>query len=318
MKSLRSSKGFGHRCAVLAILTAALLVAACEKFPPASELGDDHQVLVIRATPPELAPGDTVLLDALVHWPGGQPTLFWLVCVPDVSDNIMSCLSAHLPPGSAPPLCADDPAARACIAGVGDTAVYTVPADAFPDDGEQRTFFVYMLAAGGPDGMVQCQDTLAGGAPTFDCLLSLKRVVVSTRDPANVNPVVTGLIVADETADPSAVVEVDAGDADLEKYKVSLGVTLDATSVDELVGSPGAEDEPARLTVQWFTTCGGVDDPIAYLEVTADGSGGLTYDTVLTQWKPKQTGDCVVHAVVRDDLGGAGFLTQQLSVVTTP
>jgi hypothetical protein len=303
-------------CTVLVLLAAAL-APACDTFPPASELGDEPQVLALRATPPELPPGATVTLDALVHWPGGAPTLSWLVCLPDVADNVLSCLPSHLPAGAPPPACADDPAARVCVAGIGDVVAYTVPADAFPDDGAPHTIFVYLLASAAPAGFLQCADTLAGGPPTLDCLLSIKRVVISTRDPANRNPVVTALVIDGVTVDPSAIAEVDVATTDLENLALTLGVTLDATSVDELV-APSAPAAPAdaatRLTVQWFTTCGSVADPIVYLDITVDDAGGLGYDTALTKWKPGQAGACTVHAVVRDAAGGAGYISQQVSI----
>lgn len=289
-------------------------LAACETFPPASELSHENQVLALRATPPEVHPGSRVNLDALVHWPAGAPTLSWLVCLPDVTDDLVTCLPNHLPESSLPPLCADAPAARACVAGVGDAVGYTVPADAFPDDGVQHTIFVYMLASAGANGFGECVDTLAGGPPTFQCLLSIKRVVVSHREPANRNPVPTALVVDGVSLDASALAELDLGGADLETHTLSLGITLDATSIDEVDQTAPSEDEPARLTVQWFSTCGELADPIVNLEVAADGGGGIVHDAELTRWKPKQTGACLVHAVVRDENGGAGFFTQRIRI----
>ncbi len=60
------------RVLIVALAMALVLTAAScvPDFGPASQLNETVQVLAVRAHPPEVAPGESVRLDALMHWPG--------------------------------------------------------------------------------------------------------------------------------------------------------------------------------------------------------------------------------------------------------
>ena len=66
-----------RHCLVLAIVGPALV--ACSDGPNADTLVDDLRVLAIQATPPEVAPGDSVRFDLVVADPldRGAEVLFW-------------------------------------------------------------------------------------------------------------------------------------------------------------------------------------------------------------------------------------------------
>lgn len=305
-----------RRAAALAALSGVVMgLAACsDPFRSVAELDETPQVLGVRAEPPDLPPGQDVTLDALVHWPGVVPTLVWLVCIPEIGQDFTTCLSDQFGAAAEPPLCASDPAARFCIAGVGSSVSYRVPEGVFPDDGERHTFFVNMLATRSFDGIAACGEVLAGGSPTEDCLLSLKRVVVTQGDVQNRNPEVSHFTRDGVVLGRLGPVVVDSAGADLEKLSVKIGVALEVASVDELVG-PDGEPTDTTLVVSWFTDCGSLDKTASFLDCQAQGEGGgPSCQVPEVGWKPKASGSCRVHAVVRDGQGGIGWATQELEV----
>jgi hypothetical protein len=283
-------------------------------FRGASQLDETNQVLAVRATPPMVNPGATVTLDALVHWPAGTPTLFWLVCIPNVGDTFLSCLSNQGEDASDPPFCAADPTARLCLAGLGESVEYAVPESIFPDDGEDHTFFVNMIASGG--GFDTCAEVMMGGSPTPDCLLSLKRVVVSYREPAelNVNPELSHFVVDGGELDPSTVATLDANEVDVEDIRLEVSVTAEATSINELY-PPGADPIPFDLVASFFTTCGKLSLEKVYLSCAPDEVTAAPHcEPASVFWRPETTGPCTFHAVLRDGNGGLGWLTQQFEI----
>ncbi len=283
-------------------------------FRGASELDETNQVLAVRAFPPEINPGGTVTLDALVHWPGGAPTLFWLVCIPDVGDTFMSCLTSRVGGGMELPFCGVDPADRLCLAGVGSSVDYTLPTGLFPDDGKDHTFFVNMVASGGD--IETCTDVLMGGSPTADCLLSLKRVKVSHNAPTtlNVNPELAGFVFDGEVLDATGVTTIDATEPEDMDIRFEIAVTAEATSVDELY-PPDGDPSPFDLVVSWFSTCGRFSAEKVFLSCAPDGPANEPRCSPASVfWRPEGRGDCTVHAVVRDYSGGVSWFTQQLEV----
>lgn len=104
----------------------ALLGTGCENpadaFTPASFI-EKLRVLAVRATPPELAPGETTHLDALVADPLPTPrpvSYLWIVCLPDPTTD------ATLP-------CQTEAAARDPGALLDDPRVQVIPFVAAPD-----------------------------------------------------------------------------------------------------------------------------------------------------------------------------------------
>jgi hypothetical protein len=289
-----------------------LTVACAPEFDRASILGDELQVIAIRSTPPEVRPGETVQLDALIHLPASDPdpNVLWFVCVPEVGDTLTSCVANNLMVNPMPGFCAADPAARLCIASTDATAMYTVPVDAFPDDGEEHTIFVTMMAMTGAEYAAECQEALLNGAPTEHCHIALKRIVVSEGDGLNVNPVLSRIYMNGQPADPTQPFTVPIAGADPGDVRLDLVASADATSIDEMTPidePPG----PAQLWLTWYADCGELETDSVWLEcepATSTEDATCFHDEVV--WQPQVTGLCTVHAVVRDLAGGIGFISQ--------
>lgn len=292
--------------------TLGLMVACAPEFDRASILGDELQVIAVRSTPPEVRPGETVQLDALIHIPDSDPDplMLWFVCVPEVGDSLTSCVANNLMVNPMPGLCAADPAARLCIASTDATAMYTVPGDAFPDDGEEHTVFVTLMAMTGAEHTAECQEALVRGAPTEHCHLTLKRIVVFAGDGLNVNPVLARIYLNGQPADPTQPLTVSIGGADPGEVEFNVQASADATSIDEMTPidePPG----PARLWLTWYADCGEFETDSVWLDcepATSTEDATCFHEEVV--WKPEITGPCTVHAVVRDLAGGTGFISQ--------
>ena len=132
-----------------AVVLSLALPGCAEEFTPASTV-DKLRVLGIRSEPAELRPGETSTLSALVldpSRPGKRNTLVWFSCDPDplnlgrsaCSDLGELSDSASLVSTSSNGALELPPGMR--LAGFGDTAVYTAPADLFaqlPAEDERR------------------------------------------------------------------------------------------------------------------------------------------------------------------------------------
>lgn len=302
--------GRPRRCLVCLALLAGLGGAACvPDFPPASELGDEPQVLAVRATPPEAAPGEAIRLDALIHWPESTPGLAWLVCIPGPLDDLDTCVSSRFTTLDAVARCEDEPEAALCLAGRDATALYRVPDRLLPADQEELTLYVELVATSLPAGPAACDEAVRDIYPTTDCALSLKRLAVSERPEPNRNPVLLPLLVNGESLDATAPHVLDLGGVDPGDFKVDLGVSVEPESVDELgMGDPPPDE--ARLPVLWYTTCGSLGDDAGSVRCARDGEC-VAHET---GWSPKTSGDCTVHVVVRDGRGGVDWLTREFVI----
>jgi len=172
----------------LAIL---MLLAGCSgNLPPASFV-DKLRVLAVKAEPPEVAPGETSSLSALVVEPpvtqldgGSSPVSYlWTACkIPAGAAALTPCglgtdaLSAGLPPS-----CATAPNADLCVIGVDPTASYT-PTAAVGADGTGQ-WLISLTVADTPSGAVGClMDAFANQGQVLNpdhCILALKRLAIS-------------------------------------------------------------------------------------------------------------------------------------------
>ncbi|MFH2005418.1 MAG: hypothetical protein ABI333_02415 [bacterium] len=307
------------RCLLLLCAGAVLSVGCLPDFVPASELGEEPQVIVVRASAPEAAPGETVTFDALVHWPAGTVSLTWLVCTPDPEDEADTCVANRLEDPAAVPRCEDEPLAQLCVASRDATASYRIPSLTLPDD-EPRTLFVELVVGGGGggggDSLDACAEAVRTVAPTESCLLAVKGLEVSLSGAPNRNPGLTTLEVDGEPVDATIVV-IESGGVGLEELQVTLSVSASPASVDELDVGEGEEPvEWVRLPVAWYTTCGSYDDDAGGVRCDPPGPGEAepTCQAVEARWSPITSGDCEVHVVLRDGRGGAAYTTQRFEV----
>lgn len=302
-------------------------VSCGDSLRSAGELDESPQILAIRAEPPDVAAGEPVALDALMHWPGSEPTLVWLVCVPAVGDSLTTCLqNAFSASGGPPPLCEAAPAGtRLCLGGLGPRVAYTVPLGVFPDDGQTHTIFVNLLASAEPDGLEACAGTLAGGANTSDCLLAIKRIAVSPGPAWNQNPRIAGVALGGALLGPSDPLVISTEGRDLDTFTLRVGVQVDATSVDEMFPADG-DPLPVNLVASWFADCGAPSQDRSFVSCDPGAPAdppdvpAVPASCALSEvdWSPGQSGTCHLHVVVRDGRGGTDFVTRIFQVGGAP
>lgn len=155
---------------LLVIATLGLSHAACLESLPSPSRVDDLRVLAIRAEPPEVPPGASVALDALVVDPQARPLRYaWYACVvPEQGRGFFGGgTETSTSGGNGTPL-SDDPYGGSCQRrfeaaapfamklGEGPTATLPVPADLFDTDDALR------LAYSLPDNVEITDDVKAG------------------------------------------------------------------------------------------------------------------------------------------------------------
>jgi hypothetical protein len=255
-------------------LALALLCACEDDFKPESEVAG-LRVLGLRATPADLAPGQTAALSALVvdpTRPGQRNTLLWLGCEPDplnlgrtvCSDtDVLSDPRKVLPspqsgePPSLPP--------GLSVIGFNEQAAYSVRADLFselaPEDARRRTgtvgqvLLVAIAAEVDPLAPPEELEALLERVRNREVasVVSLFRLRVSESPELNTNPEPGELLAAGEPLAPGATLrlsgkeptalELSAPDASFEPYTAVLPD-----------GSQEARTE--QLVSAWYATSG--------------------------------------------------------------
>lgn len=194
--------------ALLAVAAALSLATsgACSSDLPAASFIDKLRVLAVRAEPPEVTPAQpTTMLDYLAVEPplpqldgGVAPSplsAVWLACaLPEGTLTVAPCgVGGGLSASTMPPLCKDEPSAPLCIIGTDAMVSYT------PDAGvlggaDSAEVLLTVAIADTPDGAIGCLLDIAnnGGLPTNPdhCVVSLKRLTVSTSSTPNANPTI--------------------------------------------------------------------------------------------------------------------------------
>lgn len=307
----------------LGVAVAVTGVSCVPDFTPASRLDESPQVLAVRADPPEAAPGESVRLDALLHWPGGSPEYLWLVCLPTAADTIDTCVSNRLGAGGVLlPLCASvtPGGAPLCYASRDATALYTVPGDIGLGEDGTRTIFLELVVGDDVDGE-DCVRAYRDLDPSGRCLVALKRLAVSavsavSVEAPNINPALRPLAleVDGQPVDATDLVPIDPMGELGDELAVSLTVAVKPQSVDELGGD--APPDEVRLPVAWYATCGRFDEDTADLvcEPPLTGQTDPRCDSAEVEWKPEASGECTVHVIVRDGRGGVAWITQRFVV----
>lgn len=303
------------RCGALAaaVVVVVTAVACVPDFTPASQLDESPQVLAVRAEPPEAAPGDSVRLDALLHWPGDAPEYLWLVCIPSATDTLDTCVTNRLGAGGVLlPLCANVPGAPLCYASRDATAMYTVPGDIWLDDDGGATIFFELVVGDDVDGE-DCVRAYRDLYPSARCLVALKRLVVSVEAP-NTSPALRPLEVDGLPVDATDLVVLDPTGGLGEDLTVALALAVAPQTVDELSGDDPPDD--VRLPVAWYATCGTFDEDTDSLvcQPPLAGQTEPRCEPSEVEWKPEASGECTVHVTVRDGRGGVAWITQRFVV----
>lgn len=272
-------------------------VAGCNSDLPSASMIEKLRVLAVQAEPPEVAPGQTTTLSALVVEPprvqldGGfvpsPPSYLWLACtVPANTAEQAPCgLSASQPlPGAGasqaalPPFCQDQPGASLCIVSMNETGTFTPDASLLAG-ARTRQLLVSVTVADTPEGAFGCLVAAANNQdmPTTPdhCVLALKRLTLT--DPTrplsdgslpvlNHNPSLTDvryvIPMGDETSllDGSAqfIPPPVANDGTVELHALRADDASELVPAFDSAGKVTGSQYEA-LTVAWFATGGKID-----------------------------------------------------------
>lgn len=302
------------RLALLAIVVA----TACGEEPPPATYVDKLRILSVTATPPDLAPGDTAVLKALVvdpSRPGKKNTLVWLACDPDPQDLTRSSCSdvstlsdpaaftgGELPPG-----------VRAI--GFGDFAAYKAPPETFAalDASDTRRIqgavaqvLLIAIAAEVPPNPTQEElDGLFAKVKSKEIasLIAIFRIRVTEDPERNSNPTVSELKVNGQTLPEGATLRLFPDrDTSLE----FIAPNGDFEEYDQLTPE-GTETRVEKLIAAFYSTTGrfeqerlelGSGTPQAFQAPTNKPSNRFPEDRRGTMW-----------VVLRDTRGGQSFRT---------
>ncbi len=293
-----------------------LLLAACDFGFKPETLVDDLRVLSISPEPPELHPGDTANLSALVLDPKFDPaTTLWLACAPDpFNQNRSPCASQAILEDPSQLGSADMLPPGLSFIGVGNQAQYATDPHLFDpvplDAGVRETGTVGSMILISVADTVPLPPSQEDLKRLFDevsnqkvaSLITLFRVRISENPQLNHNPVLGRLMVAEELVPKgahfqvvphfSAHVDLTSQDSDYETYTE--------------VTPTGTQQKTEGLVVAWYSTSGRFDTDRVALRTdvksvfTAPGSGDK-HDPLPDH--PEQT----LWAVVRDTRGGQVF-----------
>lgn len=287
----------------------AMAAACAEEFDPAGKLNaTEAQMLGIRAEPPEVGGGDTLTLDALLHFPQGEPHYLWLICIPTKLEELSACVSSQIG-ADLPPPCDSGVPATLCTASVDSSFSYVVPPIPLPPDVPEILFFVQLVVSPEPDVWGQCAQNIRDNRPTADCMIGLKNVIYSSRDVKNANPRISHFVVGNQPIEPGTAYDAAAGE------KAEFNVALDLSSLDEL-RDESEDTNFIFMDMAYYTTCGTLErwEDRWHCVMALDGSKEITCDPIdPNPVKPRRDlhGSCVIHAVVRDNLGGIDWFTQE-------
>lgn len=309
-------------------------VVACDDKLPVQSFIEKLRVLGVRAEPPELAPGETTQLDALVVQP---PTAratapkdisyLWVSCsVPSGVTQLTPCGVSDLT--TAPPSCAADPSASICLLGTDPTARYTASAATLGADGTGQRL-ITMVASETANGALGCLlDTAANnGIPTDPdhCVITLKRLVVSNAMTKNHNPSLQTLTLAlqldgDQLGEARSLLDGSARYTlapTKKKPTWQLGADR-ASDASELK----ADSRYEELSVAWYISAGKLAGARAVFEDTSCQGDECNKtpppSSVDAEWTAPTASEAETSvpadgltefwAIIRDDRGGIGWL----------
>ena len=319
----------------LLALAAALSAAGCTDPWRTAPFVDGLRVLAIRAEPPDLAPGQATVLDAVVvdpRDPSRLNTLVWLVCDPDPSsldqpacaqtdtlqaiegggDGESALDPSNLPPGLRPLGMTAPPGV------VPLPIVYTAPADVFaqvaPSDPRRIRgvlAVVLLLAVAEPpsSSWPPTQADLTSllervRSKQVDSVLSIKRLRISENPTPNHNPTLAAVKIAGESWGPGP-----------QLAKVLPGTWTNLAALPEgaaetyqdLDADGNLVTKQEILSVSWFTTVG----ELGFARTLAgelDHPEQLYTPFVMQKVPDDRRG--VLYAVLRDGRGGASSLAR--------
>jgi len=299
---------------VRAAFTSLVFLCACGAQLKPETLVDKLRVLSIVADPPEVKPGQSTQLSALLLDPSGaRTTVIWVGCEPDpfgLGRSACNDTSALLQPTSFTTF-----PEGVKILGIGNRASYaSAPTlfDPIPVDDSNRfngvVGPVLAVVIGEEIDPTSTNEELRDlfrriETQTVKSVFALSRITVSERDPANENPRLEGVDVDGVALPKNATLQVHAG------QQVALHVRAGVGETYTLQLPEGRQERTEQLVAAWYSTGG------RFSQERLDVASGP--DTIfLAPGAPDLPEDPVpqrrfgtVWAVLRDGRGGQSFST---------
>jgi hypothetical protein len=264
--------------APLILLLCVGLVACEEEFKPETVV-EGLRVLGLRATPAELAPGQSASLSALVvdpSRPGRGNTLLWLGCEPDplnLGRSLCSDTRALEDPGRFLPSQPGDGSPPelpegVSVIGFNDTASYPVRADLFrelaPEDPRRRTGTigqVLLLAIAAEVNPLAPREELEAlfervRNREIPSLLTLFRLRVSEDTQVNANPVLERLVAGGEPLSTGATLRLHG------REPTPLDVAVPDSALEtytQRLADGQQEQRTEQFIAAWYATAGRFD-----------------------------------------------------------
>jgi hypothetical protein len=290
-------------------------------------------IMGVRVDPPVAKGGEQLSFEAVAHWPEGTPNYLWILCLPEfdsgVFDDALTCVSNHLEVGDdLLPCVFDDNFKNPCSLGMGETTELLFPSNLLPPDSEYFAF-IHLVVSSSPDVFAHCGDGLATGRPPVDCMGAVKymQIVSDEQEVTNVNPVFMELSIDDVIIDASQVPTLQISTESLHRI---VKITLDGSSIDEIVRTTETGDIYMNLDLKIYTDCG---ELLYYSEDTDkeediwrdfgdyrsevrctdfnDGMGTVCEESQV-EWIVKEPGECKIIYVIRDNFGGLDWREQHV------
>lgn len=260
-----------------------LSFAGCQSFsdPPVSFVAG-LRVLGIQAEPPQIAPGASTTVAALVvDTAGGTPTAAW-----------SQCLLPPLPGEAVNTACVEG-SAGAALAPIGEglTIPFVMPQ-------------VTAASLGAPDATGGVYLPLVAAVESSpQTLIAVYRLRLGDDAPANINPTIADVFSVDPSGamsalDASAPTPVQAGDA------LSLTATFAPDSAQTYTAADGTVTTET-LTTSWFCTAGA----LSFEKTSATQPVTVLH---LDQRLPSSGAQIDLYAVAHDERGGADFAHRTL------
>ncbi|MBI5547627.1 MAG: hypothetical protein HY901_27405 [Deltaproteobacteria bacterium] len=310
--------------------TLLLLGAGCTDPWPLVTNVDGLRLLAIRAEPPDLAPGQSTQLDALVvdpREPGRTNTVLWFACDPDPSqlDQTPCADYTTLQDTSGGEIGADPQTLPEGVRFLGATSpaaaapvTYLSRADLFaqltPDDprrarGVLAVVLALAIAAPPPTSLTELGALLEKvKTKEVESLLGIKRIRISETTTPNHNPRLQGVKVGERLWSPG-----------LRPAKVHPGVSVPLVGVaqpgtvetfEELDADGHLVEKQEKLFVSWFSTVGELRFPRNLEGEDGDQRQELSTPFVL-QHVPEDR-RATLWAVLRDGRGGVETMVRGL------
>jgi len=317
--------------AAVALLLLAAAAGCSEGFDPLEQTNAELRVIAFAPDKPELPPGETTTLSALVQPAsgGGEVTYTWDWCpFPSSSQNEYAC-----------PLTNEDLAGFAAMSpvpieipdlvlGQGETIDFTYPLPPFffqaicdQFAGQDVPEFITLPTCKGSYPITirliaEQGNSRIVAVKTLDLLLDVPK------DPAevNTNPVIDGVRIGPKDSARESSTPIEDGTPYTVKRDTDYTIFLDIDPTQSEVYTPAPDEETPNpepryenLNIQWFRTDGDMQYPrTAYIE-------GFVPLEILTEnqfttptAKMYDGAEINLYVVIRDERGGIGWTTRTL------